>query len=54
MDDDRVIGVRIREIDGKWTLDIEVRDCDAVAIPGTFQDLPVLVREGRRSVLAYS
>ncbi len=54
MDDDRIIGVRIREIDGRMTLDIEVRDCDAVSLPGTFQGLPVLVREGRRSVLAYS
>jgi hypothetical protein len=53
-DDDRIIGVRIREIDGHWTLDVEVSDCDAVVLPETFQDLPVRVREGRRSVLAYS
>jgi hypothetical protein len=54
MDDDRVIGVRIREVDGRMTLDVEVRDCDAVTLPATFHDLPVRVREGRRSVLAYS
>lgn len=54
MDDDRVIGVRIREIEGRMTLDVQVRDYDAVDLPDTFQGLPVRVREGRRSVLAYS
>ncbi len=53
MDDDRVIGLRIREIEGRMALDVEVRDCDAVDLPDTFQGLPVIVREGRRAVLAY-
>ncbi len=53
MDDDRIIGVRIREIEGRMALDVEVRDCDAVDLPSTFQGLPVVRREGRRAVLAY-
>jgi hypothetical protein len=53
MDDDRVIGVRIRQIDGQMTLDVEVRDCKAVDLPKKFHDLPVIVREGRKAVLAY-
>lgn len=53
MDDDRVLGVRIREIAGEMTLDVEVRDCHAVKLPETFHGLPVRVREGRKAVLAY-
>lgn len=53
MDDDRILGVRIRDINGQMMLDVEVRDCSAVDLPETFHDLPVIVREGRRAVLAY-
>ncbi len=54
MDDDRVVGVRVRKIDGRMVLFVEVSDCKSVDLPGTFRGLPVVVREGRRAMLAYS
>jgi hypothetical protein len=53
MNDDNVIGVRIRKIDNRTTLFVEVTDPGCVNLPETFRDLPVVVREGRRGVLAY-
>jgi hypothetical protein len=49
MVDDRVIGVRIVEIDGHPTIEAEVPDRKAVDLPAMFHDLPVTVREGPRA-----
>jgi hypothetical protein len=54
MSDGDVVGVRVRKIDGQMVLFVEVRDPKAVELPDTFGGLPVVVREGRRAVLAYS
>jgi hypothetical protein len=52
-DDEHVIGVRIREINGKNVLLVEVTDRNRVELPSTFCELRVEVREGRPAILAY-
>lgn len=54
MDGDEMIGVRVRKIDGRIVLFVEVSDRKSVDLPGTFRGLPVVVREGRPAMLAYS
>jgi hypothetical protein len=54
MDDGDVIGVRVREIDGRIALFVDVANSSSVDLPKTFRDLPVIVREGGRAILAYS
>jgi hypothetical protein len=49
-----VISVRIRRCDGEMVLFVEVEDPGAVQLPETFEGLPVLVRAGRRAVVASS
>jgi hypothetical protein len=54
MDDDNVIGVRVRELEGEIVLFVEVLDSTAAAdLPDDFRDLRVVVHEGHRAVLAY-
>jgi hypothetical protein len=48
-----VNSVRVREIDGKNVILVEVADCAGVDIPSEFFDLRVEVRPGARAVLAY-
>ena len=52
-DDDDVIGVRIREMEGKNVIFVEVEDRTHVALPDEFLGLRVEIREGHRAVLAY-
>jgi hypothetical protein len=54
MGDDDVIGVRVRKINDQMELFVEVSDRNAAKLPTTFRGLPVVVREGRRAMLAYS
>ncbi|MGH2853835.1 MAG: hypothetical protein ACRDLF_06550 [Solirubrobacteraceae bacterium] len=54
MNDEDVIGVRIRRLDGRIVLFVEVGDRNAVDLPETFRGLPVVVHAGRRAMLAYS
>lgn len=54
MDNDGVIGVRVRELEGRIVLFVEVDDPKTVDLPTTFRDLPVVVRQGHRAVLAYA
>lgn len=51
--DDEVVGVRMQKIDGEMTLVVDVLDEAAVDLPDRFREVPVLVRTGRRAVLAY-
>ncbi len=51
--DECVIGVRIREIDGKNVILVEIEDRNHVELPSEFFGLRVEVREGVRAVLAY-
>jgi len=51
--DECVIGVRIREMDGDNVIFVEVADRKKVTLPGSFCELRVEVREGRPAVLAY-
>jgi len=48
-----VNGVRIREIDGKNVILVEITDRESVNLPSDFFGLRVEVREGDRAVLAY-
>ncbi len=50
---EHVNGVRIRDIDGKNVILVEVADPSRVELPGEFLGLRVEVREGNRAVLAY-
>lgn len=52
-DDECVIGVRVREIDGEDVIFVEVADHDLVELPSDFCELRVEVREGQPAVLAY-
>ncbi len=52
-DDECVIGVRIREIDGDNVIFVEVTDRKLVDLPSDFCKLRVEVREGHPAVLAY-
>ena len=55
MDDGSVVGVRVCELDNRMVLFVEVdSDHDRVELPETFRDLPVVVRKGRRAILAYA
>lgn len=56
MDDesDRVIGVRIRELEGETVLYVDVSDLAGVELPEVFRGLRVVVRETRRALLAYA
>ena len=53
-DDDRVIGVRVRELDGETVLYVEVSDRTRVELPASFRGLRVVVREAHRALLAYA
>lgn len=52
-DDEDVIGVRIREVDGETVIFVEVEDRERVELPREFCGLRVDIREGHRAVLAY-
>jgi hypothetical protein len=53
MDDNGVIGVRIRRCDGDLVLFVVVApDCTA-ELPPKFRGLRVVVEQGQRAVLAY-
>jgi hypothetical protein len=52
--DDDVIGVRVREIDGRIVLFVKVSGRKHVDLPETFRGLPIIVSEGHRAMLAYS
>ncbi len=54
MDDNGVLGVRVRKIDGQDTLVVDVREGASPEVPETFRELPVVVRTGSPAVLAYS
>lgn len=54
MDDNGVIGVRVRECDSKLVLYVEVEDGYSPELPEDFRGLPVIVRQGQRAMLAYS
>jgi hypothetical protein len=55
MDDGSVVGVRVRELDNRMVLYVEVESGHGpVDLPATFRDVPVVVREGRRAILAYA
>lgn len=54
MENDGVIGVRVRKIDGRIVLFVEVSDCKSIDLPETFRDLPVIVSQGHPAMLAYA
>lgn len=53
MNDDGVIGVSIRKIEGQMVLVVDVSDEKRADLPLNFRNLPVIVRKGRRAALAY-
>lgn len=53
MDDNGVLGVRVRECDGEIVLFIEVEDGCSADLPKDFRGLRVVVEHGQRAVLAY-
>lgn len=52
--DERVIGVRIRKVDGDLVLDVEVAPGADIELPAEFNGLPVRVREGAPALLAFT
>jgi hypothetical protein len=53
MDDNGVVGVRVREHQGKIVLYVEVEAGCSAKLPSTFRKVPVVVQQGQRAVLAY-
>lgn len=54
MDDENVVGVRVRKLEDQFVLFVEVGKAAATDMPEVFGDLPVVVREGHRAQLAYA
>jgi hypothetical protein len=54
MHDDGVVGVRVRKLEGQMVLFVEIDEHSSVQLPDSFRGVPVVVRSGRRAILAYA